>query len=94
VAFCRKSTSAPPQALLPIAQQRRPQICDDPARTGLDLDGNGHARRGIDELVFDLQLGLIERNPRRVEKLLSLRFALIEQSSADGVDPAAIDTML
>jgi len=35
--------SAFPQTVLRVPHQRREQIADNPARAGLDFDGDGHA---------------------------------------------------
>src|SRR5712675_2540500 len=63
------------QALLLVARERREQIADDAARTGLDLDGDGHPGREIDRLAFDLHPGPVERHARGVGQILALRFA-------------------
>lgn len=44
----RLRASAFPQAFMLISDQRGEQITDNPACTGSDLDGDGHARRKID----------------------------------------------
>ena len=49
-----------------MPQNRREQIVDDPTRAGLDLDGDGHAGREVEQLVVDLHAGLIERDARRI----------------------------
>ena len=48
------------QALLFVASERGQQIADDPAGSGLDFDGYGHAGRKIDALVLDLHLAAVD----------------------------------
>src|ERR1700704_550270 len=71
----REARSSLAQALLFVARERREQIADDAARTGLDLDGDGHPGREIDRLAFDLHPGPVERHARGVGQILALRFA-------------------
>src|SRR5215831_5613060 len=63
------------QALLLVSQQWRQQKFDDAPRAGLDLDRDRHSGRQVDEAIVDLHLCLVKRYARRVEKLLTLRFA-------------------
>src|SRR3981081_1473674 len=71
----REARSSLAQGLLFVARERREQIADDAARTGLDLDGDGHPGREIDRLAFDLHPGPVERHARGVGQILALRFA-------------------
>src|SRR5262245_43753111 len=63
------------QALLPVFEQRREQITDNPALSRLNLDSDGHSGRQVHSLVLHLHLRAIERNARRVVQLLSFRLA-------------------
>ena len=58
-----------------VANERREEIADDPARAGLDLDRDGHAGRKIDCLVFDLHLSVVERHAGGVDQFLAFRLA-------------------
>src|SRR5258705_768855 len=51
------------QALLPILEQRRQQVGDDPARARLDLDRGRHAGREVDRAFLDIALGPFDGNP-------------------------------
>lgn len=68
-----------PQTLMPIAQQQRHQIFDQPPGPRLDLGGDGHPRREVDELVLDLHLPTLERDPGRIKQFLPFRFTRIGQ---------------
>src|SRR5215471_147756 len=61
--------------LLPVAHQRRQQIVEDAARSGLDLDRHRHAGREVDDLLVDQHRGAVERDARAVAQLLALRLA-------------------
>src|SRR5262249_18117951 len=63
------------QALLPVFEQRREQITDNPALSRLNLDSDGHSGRQVHSLILHLHLRAIERNARRVVQLLSFRLA-------------------
>src|SRR5437660_4468713 len=56
-AFFDNCSTARAQALLLVPQQRREQVVEDGARTGLDFDRHGHPRREVYELVLDFHLG-------------------------------------
>jgi len=68
-----------PQTLVLVSQERRHQIFDQAPRTGLDLDGDGHAGGQIDHPALDLKLRPIERDARRIHKFLALRLACFRQ---------------
>src|ERR1700689_3270760 len=71
----QQGASSFPQAVVAIPDQWRQQIAEDRARAGLDFDGDGHSGGQVDELVVDLHLRTIERNPRGEIKLLTFRLA-------------------
>src|SRR5919201_1575340 len=58
--------SALSQALLLVAQDRRQHVLDDAALAGLDLGGDRHAGRELDQPVVDLHARLGKRDARRV----------------------------
>src|SRR5262245_23509621 len=63
------------QCLLPVTQQRRQQVAQDRARTGLYFHRCRHAGRQVDDAVIDLHLRAVERDARGVVELLALRLA-------------------
>src|SRR6185312_13868601 len=76
----RKQISSPlPQALLLIAQHRRQEVFDHAARSGLDLDRDGHARRQIDHSPVYVDPGRLHRDLGRIDEFLALRFAAVAQ---------------
>jgi hypothetical protein len=58
--YCCSVSSSLPERLLLEFQNRRQEVADQPAGTGLDLHGNGHAMGEIDRAVFDVHLRAVE----------------------------------
>ena len=53
-----------------VPGERREQIADDAAGSGLHLHGDCHARAEIDDAIPRLQLMLVERYPGGVDEIV------------------------
>jgi hypothetical protein len=58
------------QDVMLVSGERREQIADDAARSGLHLHRDRHARAEIDDAIVGLQLPLVERDPGGVDEIV------------------------
>lgn len=73
MAIASKSSSLP-QAFLFVSKQWRQQKLDRPARSSLDFGRYRHAGTNVDLSSFHVHSRAIERDARRVDQFLPLRF--------------------